>query len=188
MPEFGGITGRDDRGYRPKTHQERQKRDKRGISKEEARTLYTCKAMMDDPSPEVRTAAVGAFKGTRRNSAVECLRKRAFTLEEDPGVRDKLLAVLKSSPNDNAALVLCDAIPFWMRSYVIEDIPGKVPGAKIVKTQNDRDWERSYECFERAYRNSSGYSCFARMHVAAWFREVGGKPFVPECPGYKRTE
>ena len=147
-----------------------------------------CKAMMDDESPAVREAAIRTLKGTRRDSAVKCLREKAFKEEPDASVRDALLAVLKSSPNDNAALVLCDAIPFWMRTYVKDDIPDKIPGTMIVKTQNDRDWERSYECFKKAYQRSSGYSCFAKMHVGLWFREVGGKNYVPSCPGYENTD
>jgi hypothetical protein len=147
-----------------------------------------CDAMMNDPSPEVRSAAVSAFQGTRRDSAAACLRKRAMTYEPDAGVRDRLLEVLKSSPNDKAALVLCDAISFWMKSYVIEEIPDRLPGTEIVKAQNDRDYERSYECLQRAYRKSSGYSCFARLHVGLWFREVGGKVRVPSCPGYEAKE
>jgi hypothetical protein len=147
-----------------------------------------CKAMLEDPSPAVREAAIRSFRATRRDSAVACLRARAFAEETDPNVRDALLAVLKSSPNDNAALVLCDAIPFWMRTYVKDDIPDKIPGTMIVKTQNDRDWERSYGCFQRAYQRSSGYSCFAKMHVGLWFREVGGKNYVPSCPGYENTD
>jgi len=147
-----------------------------------------CKAMMDDASPAVREAAIRTLRGTRRDSAVKCLREKAFKEETDASVRDALLAVLKSSPNDNAALVLCDAIPFWMRTYVKDDIPDKIPGTMIVKTQNDRDWERSYECFKKAYQRSSGYSCFAKMHVGLWFREVGGKNYVPSCPGYENTD
>ena len=147
-----------------------------------------CSAMLEDDSPAVREAAVRSFKGTRRDSAVKCLREKAFKEETEAGVRDALLAVLKSSPNDNAALVLCDAIPFWMRTYVKDDIPDKIPGTMIVKTQNDRDWERSYECFKQAYQRSSGYSCFAKMHVGLWFREVGGKNYVPSCPGYENTD
>jgi len=145
-----------------------------------------CEAMLSDPSPAVRIAAVGAFQGTRRDSAAQCLRKRALTYEPDAGVRDRLLEVLKASPNDKAALILCDAIPFWMKSYVIEEIPDKLPGTMIVKAQNDRDWKRSYECLQKAWRKSSGYSCFARLHVGLWFREVGGKGVrVPGCPGYE---
>jgi len=147
-----------------------------------------CEAMMNDSSPAVREAAVGAFQGTGRDSAIACLRKRAFTIEENPAVRDRLLEVLKSSPNDNAALILCDAIPFWMRSYVKDEIPDKLPGTEIVKAQNDRDHKRSYKCLERAYKKSSGYSCYARMHVGLWFRTFGGKTRVPKCPGYERRD
>jgi HEAT repeat protein len=147
-----------------------------------------CRAMLEDESAIVREAAVRTFRATRRDSAVKCLRAKALKEESSAAVRDALLEVLKSSPNDNAALILCDAIPFWMRTYVKDDIPDKIPGTMIVKTQNDRDWERSYECFQRAYRNSSGYSCFAKMHVGLWLREVGGKNYVPSCPGYENTD
>ncbi|MDP6934859.1 MAG: HEAT repeat domain-containing protein, partial [Myxococcota bacterium] len=71
-----------------------------------------CKSMMEDESPLVRRKAVLAFKGTKRSGPVACLRDRALTLEEDAGVRDALLTVLKSSPSDDAAKILCDAIPF----------------------------------------------------------------------------
>ena len=155
-----------------------------GSSKAQA---MVCSAMLDDDSPAVREAAIRSFRGTRRDSAVKCLRAKAFAEEPNAVVRDALLEVLKSSPNDNAALVLCDAIPYWMRTYVKDDIPDKIPGTMIVKTQNDRDWERSYECFQRAYRQSAGYSCFAKMHVGLWFREVGGKNYVPSCPGYENS-
>lgn len=144
-----------------------------------------CKAMMDDAAPEVRRAAVGAFRGTKRDEPIECLKKRAFTFEEDAQVRESLLAVLKSSPNQKAADILCDAIPFWMKSYVIEEIPDKLPGTAIVQAQNDRDWENSYKCFQQAYAKSGGYSCYAKMHVGIWFREVGGTAYVPKCPGYE---
>ena len=145
-----------------------------------------CEAMLSDPSAAVRSAAIGAFQGTRRDSAAACLRKRAFTFEPNAGVRDRLLEVLKSSPNDKAALILCDAIPFWMKSYVDKDIPDKLPGTMIVKAQNDRDWKRSYACLEKAWRKSSGYSCFARLHVGLWYRTLGAKSVrVPSCPGYE---
>ena len=101
---------------------------------------------------------------------------------------DELLKVLKSSPSDKAAMTLCDAIPFWMRTYVVKDIPEKTPGTGIIKAQNDRDWDRTYECLDKALRQSSGYSCYARMYVAGWFKIVGGSAFVPKCPGYEDKE
>ena len=50
-----------------------------------------------------------------------------------------------------------------------------------------RHWKRSYECLEKAYRKvrGGGYSCYARLYVAWWFREYGGSSFVPNCPGYE---
>jgi len=143
-----------------------------------------CEAMMSDESPEVRSRAVLAFRGTKRDEAIACLRKRAMTKEDDAGVRDALLTVLKSSSSQTSADVLCDAIPFWMRSYVIDDLPDQLPGTDIAKAQNDRDWQRSYECMQKAYRSSSGYSCYARMYTAWWFREVGGTSYIPKCPKY----
>ena len=143
-----------------------------------------CKAMMEDASPAVRSRAIGAFRGTKRAEAIQCLRDRAFKVEEDGNVREQLLKVLKSSPKQEAADVLCDAIPFFMRSYVgSEALPTKIPGADIAKYQNDRDWERSYDCFQKAYRSSRGYSCPARMYTGFWFREVGGTAHIPKCPG-----
>ena len=143
-----------------------------------------CDAMMNDESPEVRSRAILAFRGTKRDEAIDCLRKRALAKEDDAGVRDAMLTVLKSSPNQKAADVLCDAIPFWMRSYVIDDLPDQLPGTDIAKAQNDRDWKGSYKCMEKAYRSSGGYSCYARMYTAWWFREVGGTSYIPKCPKY----
>jgi hypothetical protein len=143
-----------------------------------------CTAMLNDESPEVRRRAITAYKGTKRDGPLACLRKKAFSKEEDGGVREQLLTVLKSSPSDKAAKILCDAIPHFMRAYVIEEIPDKIPGTDIVKAQNDRDWENSYSCVGRAYR-SGGYSCFAKMYLAQWFRDLGGTSYVPNCPGYE---
>jgi len=141
-----------------------------------------CEAMMNDEDAVVRAMAVSAYQGTKRDSAVKCLRKRALAFEPDPEARKTMLKVLGSSPSDEAAKVLCDAIPFWLRSYLKEDTPDRVPGTDIIKTQNDRDWERSYECVARAYRNSGGYSCYARQYAGYWFDKLGGSAFIPDCP------
>jgi HEAT repeat protein len=147
-----------------------------------------CTAMLEDPSPEVRRRAVMSFKGTKRADAIACLRKRALTEEPDPGVRAALLKVVKSSPKKAAKKILCDAIPFWARTYMQEELPPKVPSADIIKAQNDRDWENSYDCIGKAYRSSSGYSCFARLYVGFWYREVGGSSHLPNCPGYENEQ
>ncbi|MEC8422935.1 MAG: HEAT repeat domain-containing protein, partial [Myxococcota bacterium] len=143
-----------------------------------------CAAMKEDESAEVRKRAISAYRGTKRKEAIACLRDRALTLEEDPAVRSTLLSVLKSSPKKAAKKVLCDAIPFWVRSYMKEELPPKVAGADIIKAQNDRDWDNSYDCIGKAYR-AGGYSCFGRLYVGHWFREVGGSAYLPNCPGYE---
>ena len=143
-----------------------------------------CRAMMEDPDPVVRAAAVASFKGTKRAASVKCLRDRALALEEDATVRQAVLDALKSSTHEDAAKALCEAIPFWLRSYLKDDLPEKIPGTDIIKAQNDRDWEASYDCVGRAYRSSSGYSCYAKMYVAYWYDQLGGKAFSPRCPKY----
>lgn len=141
-----------------------------------------CGAMLRDPSPAVRTAAVLAYRGSKRDDAMNCVRARALTTEEDDGVRAAVLAVLGSSPSQVAADTLCEAIPFWVRSYVEDKHPVDGVGLDIIKAQNDRDFERSYECVAKAVRGS-GYTCRGRQYVGAWMRELGGTAGVPRCPG-----
>lgn len=141
-----------------------------------------CQAMMEDESPDVRQRAVLAFRGTKRPEAVSCLRTRALTEEESGQVRSALLTTLKSSPSDDAAQVLCDAIPQWVKWYGVDDMPDKVPGADIIKVQNDRDWEKSYACVQKAYARRGGYSCYGKRYVGWWFEQLGGSAHVPKCP------
>lgn len=141
-----------------------------------------CTAMMDDESEEVRKRAVLAFRGTKRAEAISCLRKRALTREDSSGVRDAILTTLKSSPSQDAADVLCDAIPDWMKWYAVEDMPDVVPGADIAKVQNDRDWENSYKCLQRAYNKRGAYSCYGKRYIGWWFEQVGGSAFINKCP------
>lgn len=142
-----------------------------------------CSAMIEDESPAVRSAAVGAFHATKRKKAIACLRNKALSLEEDGSVRQRLLTALKASPSQDAADVLCDAIPFFLQNYVKEALPEKIPGTDIAAMQNDRDWERSYECFGKAYARRGAYSCPAKMYIGHWYREVGGTAHIPKCPG-----
>jgi HEAT repeat protein len=146
-----------------------------------------CSAMMKDESGEVRKRAISAYRGTKRKEAIACLRDRALAVEEDPSVRSALLSVIKSSPKKDAKKILCDAIPFWVRSYMKEELPPKVSGADIIKAQNDRDWDNSYDCIGRAYR-AGGYSCFGKLYIGHWFRQVGGSAYLPNCPGYENPD
>lgn len=146
-------------------------------------TDLVCKAMIDDESPIVRKAAVLSFKGTKRQEAMDCLRRKTLTEEPDGEVRGALLSVIKGSPHEDAGDVLCDAIPFFMRTYIKDRDPSKVPGTDIAAAQNDRDFENSYACYQAALRKTSGWSCRGRQYVAGWYREVGGKSHVPRCAG-----
>lgn len=144
-----------------------------------------CDAMMNDPDATVREAAVLSFKGTKRGAAIKCIRDRAFAAEESSAVREAMLTVLKSSSSPDAAAILCDAIPFWVKTYLKEDIPDKIPGTDIVRAQNDRDWEKSYECVSRALR-AGGASCYGKMYLGYWMNELGGTGYIPACPKYKK--
>ena len=141
-----------------------------------------CKMMMEDPDERVRDQAVRAFHGTKRASAIRCLEKRIMTREESSMVRDSLFKALGASPSDKAALVLCDAIGPVMQMYVTEKLQDHTPGTNIIETQNNRDWERSYDCVSKALRRG-GYSCYARNHLGHWMNTLGGKASTPRCPG-----
>lgn len=143
-----------------------------------------CKAMVDDPSPEVRATAIHAFKGTKKAENVACLRAAALVEQPDADVRAAILGALKGTAGPEASKTLCDAIPFWVKTYLKEGMVDKVPSSDIIRAQNDRDWERSYACVESALRQSGGYSCFGKKYVASWIKELGGNTFEPKCPGY----
>lgn len=143
-----------------------------------------CTAMQQDESAAVRAVAIGAFKGTKRPEGVDCLRRAAMVAQPDAEVRAKLLTVLKSSPTPEAAKVLCDAIPFWVKTYLKEGMVDKVPSSDIIRAQNDRDWDKSLACVEAAQRQAGGYSCYGKKYVASWVKELGGNAFEPKCPGY----
>ena len=149
--------------------------------KVEDRDALICGAIMEDTDPEVRKAGLELYKGTKREVAVECLRKRAFGVEEDGQVREKLLEILKSSSHKGAADILCDAIPFFLENYVVDDIPQEIPGTLITFAQNDRDWRRSLECAQKAYGQRHRYDCYGKQHIANWVKELGGSAFAPKC-------
>jgi hypothetical protein len=141
-----------------------------------------CRAMMEDESAEVREQAVLNYRGTKRKEAIACVAERAMKKEESGEVRAAILKVLGSSPTDEAAKALCDAIPFWVQTYVDKVHPDKQPENDVITAQNNRDWENSYECVGRAYAQSHLYTCKGQQYVGAWWRELGNKSaFVPKC-------
>ena len=91
---------------------------------------------------------------------------------------------MKGDAREPGHKILCDAIPFWLRNYVKDDVVNNLKGVGIVKAQNDADFKNSLKCFENAYRRSSGYSCYAKMHIGLWYFQVAGKDGkIPLCPG-----
>lgn len=145
-----------------------------------------CAAMMEDASPKVREAAVRGFRKTKSVSAVRCLRQRAMELEENREVRVAILDSLKMAQGvaeKPAFAAMCDAIPFWLRSYVTDKLPEEDPETDIVKMQNDYDHENSEKCFEKAYAQKKNYSCHAHKYIAWFYKQMISNEnlYVPEC-------
>jgi hypothetical protein len=147
-----------------------------------------CGAMLKDEDPLVRKTAVELFRGPKKKGAKgkresACLRKKAFKVEDDTGVRGAVLTALKRSPRQDAADVLCDAIPFWVEKYVDNVHPDRMEGTDIIGTQNNRDFVNTPKCLRSAYNRRGRYSCKGKQYVAAWGREVGLQVHVPKCDG-----
>lgn len=151
-------------------------------SKSKASSALACKMMMDDPAAQVRGNAVLSFRGTKDPDELACLRKRAMAEEEDAQVRQAILDAIKSSPTKESGQILCDAIPFWLKTYLDRGLPEQIPGTDIIRAQNDRDWDASFGCVQKALKASGGYSCYAKQYAGTWFQELGGTAFIPKCP------
>jgi hypothetical protein len=147
-----------------------------------------CDAMLKDDDPLVRKTAVELFRGPKKKGAKgkresECLRKKAFQVEDDTGVRSAVLTALKRSPRQDVADILCNAIPFWVEKYVDNVHPDRMEGTDIIGTQNNRDFVNTPKCLRRAYERRGRYSCKGKQYVSAWAREVGLQVHVPKCDG-----
>jgi hypothetical protein len=160
------------------------------VDRKNAKAAYetVCNALLKDESPEVRKTAAELFRGPKKKGAKgkresACLRKKAFQVEDDTDVRSALLTALKRSPRQDAADVLCDAIPFWVEKYVDNVHPDRMEGTDIIGTQNNRDFVNTPKCLRRAYDRRGRYSCKGKQYVAAWAREVGLQVHVPKCDG-----
>jgi hypothetical protein len=146
-----------------------------------------CDMMMNDPDERVRDRAVRSFKGSKRREALDCLQKRLLTREESDTVRESTMKAIYASPDPYAPKILCDAIGPFVRMNVGELPVHKMSGADIVKHQNNRDYENSLECVQRALRQG-GYSCWGRWYLAQWTVDLGGKAFRPTCKGMDPPE
>jgi hypothetical protein len=156
-----------------------------GLTSKGAVRGMLCDVLMEDEVEGPRVRAAQALKGTKDKASISCLEKRLLTEEDSSGVRDATLAALGASPAQEAADVLCTAIGPFLKLYVKDEIADKIAGTGIIEAQNNRDYERSYECVQKALAKG-GYSCYAQNHLATWFNELGGKAHQPWCPGMMR--
>ena len=141
-----------------------------------------CTAMMTDEDEAVRLAAVKVWHGSKRRSALKCLDERMTTEESSGAVRQAILDAVKASPSKEAADMLCRHINAWSRLYIKDKVAPDIEGHNIARAQNDRDFERSYECVQKALRKG-GLSCYARNYLGKWMNDLGGKAPTPWCPG-----
>lgn len=141
-----------------------------------------CEVMMKDADPAVRGAAIRLTQSSRDATVLGCLRERATTEEPDAIVRLTLLQTLAKTAAPEAAAILCDAVPFWVRTYVKDAAVTEKSAEDILFYQNDRDFEQSYGCAEKAVK-AGGYTCWGKAYVGARFQEFGGKAGFPRCGG-----
>ena len=147
--------------------------------------MMLCQAMLEDPDEVVRDTAVRAVKGTTRDRPLGCLNQRLKMKDESLTVRSSTLKALVASPSDKAALMLCDSVGPYLRMYAKDEAGWKeiLQTTNIMEAQNNRDYERSYECVGKALRQG-GYSCFARNYLGHWATDLGHKGVkAPRCPG-----
>ncbi len=140
---------------------------------------YACPALRSDPDPGVRATAATAMKGSKDEGLMTCLRAHMLEPEEDALVRGAMLAALRGTSGPVAGSILCDAIPFWVHTYIGEDRPEREGTADIIFAQNDRDFENSYDCVQRALKAGGYRTCEQKFYVNDWFHELGGKNTAP---------
>lgn len=146
-----------------------------------------CRAMNEDPAGDVRAAAIRLTRTTTDPAVLACLRTRSTTPEADPVVRKALLETLKAAPAPEAARILCDAVPYWVRTYVKDGPVDEQSDLDIFYFQNARDYDHSYACAQAALK-LGGYSCWGRAYLGTRFRDYGGNTSWPACDGRGGSE
>lgn len=137
-------------------------------------------AAMDDADPAIRAAAVRAVDATRSPTILGCMASHLKKAEPDSGVRMALLETLSKDAAPEAAKALCDAIPFWVQTYVTDVAPTEKSVEDIVYYQNDRDYENSLSCVQSAF-NAGGYTPCGKAYLGARVNEFGGKVRYTAC-------
>ena len=145
-----------------------------------------CPLLASDPDATVRTTSAAAMQGTRDEALLACLRVHMATKEESGDVRMAMLTSLRKSSTQAASDILCDAIPYWTRTYVADGPVERESDIDIVGAQNARDFNRSYECVEKAW-NAGKYSCWQKGYLADYYRDLGAKVGIPNCGGGTRV-
>jgi hypothetical protein len=145
-----------------------------------------CDAMMSDDDEQVRLAAVKIWHGSKRLPALRCFDDRMSTEESSGAVRQAVLDAVAASPNKEAAAMLCRHINPWARMYIKDKVAPDIEGHDIAGAQNDRDFEKSYDCVKSAL-GRGGLSCYARNYLGKWMNDLGGKAPTPWCPGMARN-
>jgi hypothetical protein len=149
------------------------------------RDTVLCDRLAHDAAPEVRAQAAATMKATRAPAQLACLREHMLTAENDVSVRAAMLTSLGASPAPEAAAILCDAIPFWVKTYAGTEAPDK--SVDILVAQNDRDPDKSYTCVQAGVRASSGLPCPTRAWVGSFFQQLGGHGGVTSCDAHPHS-
>lgn len=144
-----------------------------------------CPALRADADPSVRAAAATAMKGTKDEAMLACLREHMLEREDDASVRAAMLATLQGTSAQPAADALCEAIPFWIHSYIGEEHPDREGPSDIIFAQNNRDFNVSYDCVQRALKAGGYKTCEQKFYINDWFHELGGKNAAPRPCGAK---
>ena len=148
-------------------------------------STVVCTSMKEDPSADVRAAAIRLTVGTDNPAVLQCLRDRAFQLETDSVPRRALLDTLSHTNVPAAADVLCDVMGFWVRSYVTDKKAERESDQDIVWFQNQRDYPRTPECLQAAWKEG-GYTCWGKAYLGGKLEDVGRGGHVPDCDGTGR--
>ncbi len=191
-----GLAGRRDKAARKALHKAIESDAEASVRAAAVRALergrsaedddVLCEVLLDEQDDAVQAAIIAGWEGTKRKKNLDCIERRIRKGDLEGGARVAVLDTLASSPSKAAADLLCDQIGPWVRSYLRDKIFHDIPGSDIVKAQNDRDYERSYECVAKALR-VSGQSCYGKNYLGHWMRELGGRAPTPWCPGMVRN-
>jgi uncharacterized protein (DUF2267 family) len=138
-------------------------------------------AALNDADAAVRLGALTAVASTRNAQILGCMRDHLMAPEPDAAVRLALLQTLSTDAAPEAAKALCDAIPYWVKTYITDTAPQPKSVEDIVYYQNDRDFENSLACADKAFKGS-GYTVCGKAYLGARVNEFGGKARYKDCP------